>query len=66
MWSVCKQKLKSVLSFAVGLAGLLAFMFVVNWLTFRLGLLFVVGAYVVMFLALLVGFVVFGLGLRKK
>lgn len=60
------DRFKAVLSFALGLAGLLAFMFGVNWLVFRLGLLFVVGAYVVMFLALLVGFVVFAPGLRRK
>lgn len=60
------DRFKAVLSFALGLAGLLAFMFGVNWLVSRLGLLFVVGAYVVMFLALLVGFVVFAPGLRRK
>jgi hypothetical protein len=60
------SRFKSVLSFAVGMGVLLAFMFGVNWLTFRLGLLFVVGAYVVMFLLLLVGFLLFAPGLRRK
>jgi len=57
---------KSAFSFLIGLAVLLAFMFALNWLVFRLGLLFIIGAYVVMFLGLLAGFLIFAPGLVQK
>jgi len=60
------ERLKSILSFAVGLAVLLAFMFGLMWFVMRFGLVFIIGAYVVMFLALLVGFLLFAPGLRRK
>ena len=60
------ERLKNILSFAGGVAGLLAFMFGVNLLMDRWGLAFVVGAYVAMFLALLAGFVIFGAGLGRR
>jgi apolipoprotein N-acyltransferase len=60
------ERLKGVLSFAVGLAVLLAFMFGLMWLVMRFGLVFIIGAYVVMFLALLAGFLIFAPGLVQK
>jgi hypothetical protein len=60
------ERLKSILSFAGGLAGLLAFMFGVNLLMDCWGLAFVVGAYVAMFLALLAGFVILDAGLGPR
>ena len=60
------ERLKSVLSFAAGLAVLLAFMFGVTALVSRFGLFFVLGVYVVMYLALLVAFLLFAPGLRRK
>jgi hypothetical protein len=56
------ERLKSILSFAGGLAGLVMFIFGVNLLMDRWGLAFVVGVYAVMFLALLAGFLVFAPG----
>jgi hypothetical protein len=60
------ERLKSVLSFAIGLAVLLAFMFGLMWLVMRFGLLFIIGTYLVMFLALLAGFLIFAPGLVQK
>jgi len=60
------ERLKSILSFAVGLAVLLAFMFGLMWLVLRFGLVFIIGAYVLMFLALLAGFLIFAPGLGQK
>jgi hypothetical protein len=60
------QRLKSILSFAGGLAGLLTFMFGINFLMVRWGLAFVVGAYVVMFLVLLAGFLIFAPDRKEK
>ena len=60
------ERLKSILSFVGGLAGLLAFMFGVNLLMDRWGLAFVIGVHVTMFLALLAGFVIFGAGLGRR
>jgi len=60
------ERLKSILSFAAGLAVLLAFMFGLMWLVLRFGLLFIIGAYVVMFLVLLAGFLIFAPGLVRK
>jgi hypothetical protein len=60
------ERLKNILSFAGGVAGLLAFMFGVNLLVDCWGLAFVVGAYVAMFLALLAGFVIFDAGLGPR
>ena len=56
------ERLKSILSFAGGLATLLAFMFGVNLLMDRWGLAFVIGVYIVMFHVLLVGFLIFAPG----
>jgi len=56
------ERLKSILSFAGGLAALVAIIIGLNFLLARWGLAFVIGAYVVMFLALLAGFLVFAPG----
>jgi len=56
------ERLKSILSFAGGLTGLVMFIFGVNLLMDRWGLAFVVGVYAVMFLALLAGFLIFAPG----
>lgn len=56
------ERFKSIPSFAGGLAGLLAFIFGANLLVARWGLAFVAGAYLLMFLALLVGFLIFAPG----
>jgi hypothetical protein len=59
------ERLKSILSFAGGLAGVVAIIIGLNFLMDRWGLAFVVAVYAVMFLALLAGFLIFGLSLIR-
>jgi hypothetical protein len=59
------ERLKSILSFASGLTALVVVIIGLNFLMDRWGLAFVVAVYAVMFLALLAGFLIFGLGLIR-